>query len=91
MEPESGSGSGGKPSDGTDDFETLISTTDVELLRRAWRNEKAAPEILLFETHLIDRVTGQLQLMVTSPLFLLRPPFGRSVFCASQVCSWRGS
>ncbi|KAF1881671.1 hypothetical protein Lal_00032140 [Lupinus albus] len=41
----------------------LISTTDVELLKRAWRNEKSAPEILRFESDLINRVTEQIQLM----------------------------
>jgi len=43
----------------------LISTTDVELLKQAWRNEKAAPEILRFESDLINRVKGQIDLMVT--------------------------
>ncbi|XP_028778753.1 DNA replication complex GINS protein SLD5 isoform X2 [Neltuma alba] len=47
----------------TDDYETLLSTTDVELLKRAWRNEKAAPEILRFETDLIGRIREQIQLM----------------------------
>lgn len=47
-----------------DDYETLLSTTDVELLKRAWRNEKAAPEILRFETDLINRIKEQIQLMV---------------------------
>lgn len=47
-----------------DDYETLISTTDVELLKRAWRNEKAAPEILPFEEALIKRAKEQIQLMV---------------------------
>ncbi|KAK7294328.1 hypothetical protein RJT34_17217 [Clitoria ternatea] len=46
-----------------DDYEALISTTDVELLKRAWRNEKSAPEILRFESHLISRVREQIQLM----------------------------
>ncbi|XP_059435213.1 DNA replication complex GINS protein SLD5 [Corylus avellana] len=46
-----------------DDYEALISTTDVELLKRVWRNEKAAPEILRFETALIQRTRGQIQLM----------------------------
>ncbi|TKY64381.1 DNA replication complex GINS protein SLD5 [Spatholobus suberectus] len=46
-----------------DDYEALISTTDVELLKRAWRNEKAAPEILRFESHLISRLKEQIQLM----------------------------
>jgi GINS complex subunit 4 len=49
-----------------DDYEALISTTDVELLKRVWRNEKAAPEILRFQTALIQRTRGQIQLMVTS-------------------------
>ncbi|KAE9590701.1 putative GINS complex subunit Sld5, GINS subunit, domain A protein [Lupinus albus] len=47
----------------TDEYEALISTTDVELLKRAWRNEKSAPEILRFESDLINRVTEQIQLM----------------------------
>ncbi|KAF7145813.1 hypothetical protein RHSIM_Rhsim04G0240300 [Rhododendron simsii] len=32
-----------------DDHESLSSTNDAELLKRAWRTEKAAPEILQFE------------------------------------------
>ncbi|KAK7243347.1 hypothetical protein RIF29_38140 [Crotalaria pallida] len=47
----------------TEDYEALFSTTDVELLKRAWRNEKAAPEILRFQSDLINRVTEQIQLM----------------------------
>lgn len=62
----SGSGSGrwsqeelgGKPS------ASIEETTDVELLRRAWRNEKAAPEILKFESELIQRAREQIQLLV---------------------------
>ncbi|XVF28190.1 hypothetical protein REPUB_Repub15cG0007600 [Reevesia pubescens] len=46
-----------------DDYETLISTTDVELLKRAWRNEKAAPEILPFQDGLVKRAKEQIQLM----------------------------
>ncbi|KAJ1427997.1 GINS, helical bundle-like domain superfamily, partial [Sesbania bispinosa] len=53
----------GGPTQLTDDYDALISTTDVELLKRAWRNEKAAPEILRFETDLIARVREQIQLM----------------------------
>ncbi|KAJ6902773.1 hypothetical protein NC651_020300 [Populus alba x Populus x berolinensis] len=45
-----------------DDYETLISTTDVELLKRAWRNEKAAPEILQFESSLVQRIKEQIEL-----------------------------
>ncbi|KAM5568707.1 DNA replication complex GINS protein SLD5 [Rosa sericea] len=47
----------------TEEYETLIQTTDVELLKRAWRQEKAAPEILKFETDLIARLTGQIELV----------------------------
>lgn len=50
----------------TEEYETLIQTTDVELLKRAWRQEKAAPEILKFETDLITRLTGQIELVVGS-------------------------
>lgn len=46
-----------------DDYESLIATTDVELLKRAWRNEKAAPEILHFQTALVQRSREQIQLM----------------------------
>lgn len=60
----------------TDDYDTLISTTDVELLKRAWRNEKAAPDILRFQFDLIKRVTEQIQLLVSSFLF---PPFSFSL------------
>ncbi|KAK4796333.1 hypothetical protein SAY86_028659 [Trapa natans] len=47
-------------SDPVDNFGTL---SDVEPLKRAWRNEKAAPEILRFEEQLINRVSEQIQLM----------------------------
>ncbi|CAA2976007.1 DNA replication complex GINS protein SLD5-like [Olea europaea var. sylvestris] len=57
MEPGAGEGSS------TDDYESLISTTDAELLKRAWRNEKAAPEILKFEAALVQRSRQQIQLM----------------------------
>ncbi|RYR26365.1 hypothetical protein Ahy_B02g060607 [Arachis hypogaea] len=46
-----------------DEYEALLSTTDVELLKRAWRSEKAAPEILRYDFDLVGRVTEQLQLM----------------------------
>ncbi|KAJ3683234.1 hypothetical protein LUZ60_013461 [Juncus effusus] len=36
--------------------------SDVELLKRAWRNEKASPEILQFQSELIRRVHEQIQL-----------------------------
>ncbi|XP_057414818.1 DNA replication complex GINS protein SLD5 isoform X1 [Lotus japonicus] len=53
----------GGPTVLTDDYDALISTTDFELLKRAWRSEKAAPEILRFESDLINRVREQIQLM----------------------------
>ncbi|XP_050239748.1 DNA replication complex GINS protein SLD5 isoform X2 [Quercus robur] len=65
MASEAGEGS----TAGMDDYETLISTTDVELLKKAWRNEKAAPEILRFETSLIQRIRGQIQLMIEKYMF----------------------
>ncbi|KAI5445731.1 hypothetical protein KIW84_013819 [Lathyrus oleraceus] len=46
-----------------DDYNAMLSTTDVELLKRAWRNEKAAPEILPFQSDLIARVREQIELM----------------------------
>ncbi|XP_061987052.1 DNA replication complex GINS protein SLD5-like isoform X2 [Populus nigra] len=52
-----------------DDYETLISTTDVELLKRAWRNEKAAPEILQFESSLVQRIKEQIELAIEKYLF----------------------
>nr|XP_025651412.1 DNA replication complex GINS protein SLD5 isoform X2 [Arachis hypogaea] len=57
-----------------DEYEALLSTTDVELLKRAWRSEKAAPEILRYDFDLVGRVTEQLQLMMDldRTLFLLR-------------------
>lgn len=49
-----------------DDYETLMSTTDAELLKTAWRNEKAAPEILQFQAQLVKRAKEQIQLMVSA-------------------------
>ncbi|KAI8011652.1 hypothetical protein LOK49_LG06G03149 [Camellia lanceoleosa] len=56
---KSGSGEGSM----MDDYESLISTTDAELLERSWRNEKVDPEILQFELSLVQRSTEQIQLM----------------------------
>ena len=61
---ESGSDKGTGGFSAMDDYETLISTTDADLLKRSWRNEKAAPEILQFESSLIERSRAQIQLMV---------------------------
>lgn len=52
-----------------DDLESLISMTDVERLKTAWRQEKAAPEIFQFEAALIQRVKEQIQLMVCPQSF----------------------
>ncbi|CAN1356394.1 DNA replication complex GINS protein SLD5 [Linum perenne] len=52
-----------------DDYETLISTTDVELLKIAWRNEKAAPEILPYEAALIHRIKEQIELAIEKYIF----------------------
>ncbi|XP_023752279.1 DNA replication complex GINS protein SLD5 [Lactuca sativa] len=60
---ESGSDKGTGGSSAMDDYETLISTTDADLLKRSWRNEKASPEILQFESSLVQRSREQIQLM----------------------------
>jgi GINS complex subunit 4 len=52
------------------------AATDVELLKRAWRNEKAAPEILRFDSPLVSRVREQIQLLVR---------FSLSVFLLDRV------
>lgn len=36
---------------------------DVEVLKRVWRNEKSAPEILAYESMLVERVREQIALM----------------------------
>ncbi|XP_042516644.1 DNA replication complex GINS protein SLD5-like [Macadamia integrifolia] len=47
----------------SEDYDSLIATTDVELLKRTWRNEKASPEILQFQASLVQRSREQIQLM----------------------------
>ncbi|KAH7678608.1 GINS complex subunit 4 protein [Dioscorea alata] len=42
---------------------SIAETTDAELLKRAWRNEKAAPEILQFQAALVLRAREQIQLL----------------------------
>ncbi|KAI8555603.1 hypothetical protein RHMOL_Rhmol05G0185700 [Rhododendron molle] len=42
---------------------TDYSNNDAELLKRAWRTEKAAPEILQFEARLVQRSREQIQLV----------------------------
>lgn len=55
--------SAGAAAAATDDYDFLSSTNDAELLKRAWRTEKAAPEILQFEAGLVDRSREQIQLV----------------------------
>lgn len=42
-----------------------VGSSDVEILKRVWRNEKAAPDILPYEARLIERVHEQILLMVS--------------------------
>ena len=66
---ESGAGEGSSSMFSTaDDDESLKSTTDADLLKRAWRTEKTAPEILHIEANLVQRSLEQIQLMVSSPI-----------------------
>ncbi|KAL8225221.1 hypothetical protein R6Q57_017778 [Mikania cordata] len=48
---------------GVDDYESLISITDADLLKGSWRNEKASPEILQFQSSLVQRSREQIELM----------------------------
>ncbi|GMH08649.1 hypothetical protein Nepgr_010489 [Nepenthes gracilis] len=41
----------------------LLATSDIVLLKTAWRNEKADPEILKFQAALVQRSREQIQLM----------------------------
>uniref|UniRef100_A0A0A9HQW1 Uncharacterized protein n=1 Tax=Arundo donax TaxID=35708 RepID=A0A0A9HQW1_ARUDO len=63
------------------------ATTDVELLKRAWRNEKASPEIekaspeiLRFDSPLVSRVREQIQLFVRPSPLLAVPSSSLSRF-----------
>ncbi|XP_042435368.1 DNA replication complex GINS protein SLD5-like [Zingiber officinale] len=57
------SGSGTWSAEAEVDESLLAATTDVDLLKRAWRNEKAAPEILQFEASLVLRIREQIKLI----------------------------
>eukprot|EP01018_Ginkgo_biloba_P035226 Gb_14297 [translate_table: standard] len=46
-----------------DSVGTGEDVTDVELLKRAWRNEKTAPEVLPYELNLVQRSREQIQLL----------------------------
>lgn len=50
-------------SSASDEYALLMSTTDAELLKCAWRNERAAPEILKYDADLVQRSRQQIQLM----------------------------
>eukprot|EP00250_Pteridium_aquilinum_P002321 c12518_g1_i1 orf=215-910(-) len=39
------------------------ANSDVEILQRVWRNEKAAPEVLPYENLLVERIREQILLM----------------------------
>ncbi|KAJ4721992.1 DNA replication complex GINS protein SLD5 [Melia azedarach] len=63
MAEDFGDGSAASAAADMEEYEMLMSTTDVELLKTAWRNEKAAPEILQFQAQLVKRAREQIQLM----------------------------
>ncbi|KAI3993997.1 hypothetical protein MKX01_003010 [Papaver californicum] len=50
---------------GSEDIDALISAlpTEVELLKGAWRNEKASPEILQFQEDVVRNARAQIQNM----------------------------
>lgn len=54
--------------------------TDAELLRKAWRNEKTAPEILAFQTVLVERIKEQIAHVVHMYFVALMLP-GRERAC----------
>lgn len=54
---------GDREEGGEDDWASQDLPNDVEVLKRVWRNEKSAPEILAYESMLVERVREQLTLM----------------------------
>lgn len=48
---------------GDDDWSHQDLPNDVEVLKRVWRNEKSAPEILAYDSLLVERVQEQIALM----------------------------
>ncbi|GBG62937.1 hypothetical protein CBR_g34308 [Chara braunii] len=52
------------PDGAPEEEDDWTSITDVDLLRRAWRQEKASPEVLPYETALIERVMEQVNLQM---------------------------
>ncbi|PNT16598.2 hypothetical protein POPTR_010G147050v4 [Populus trichocarpa] len=55
----------------TNSRSTLISSTAVELLKRAWRHEKSAPEILQFKASLVQRIKEHIELVIEKYLFYI--------------------
>ncbi|KAF5737069.1 putative DNA replication complex GINS protein SLD5 [Tripterygium wilfordii] len=51
----------GSASDMNDHKPFVPEISDLELLKTAWRNEKAAPEILPFQTRLVNDMKDQIQ------------------------------
>ncbi|XP_010442373.1 PREDICTED: uncharacterized protein LOC104725406 isoform X2 [Camelina sativa] len=47
----------------------MMLTSDIKLLKRAWRNEKAAPGILQYEGALVERAKEQNELVIEKFLF----------------------
>lgn len=83
----SGSGSGRWSEDLEAEAAIAMETTDVELLKRAWRNEKAAPEILQFEAALVLRAREQIQLLVILTFTLIPTLHMSSIFLVKQSAS----
>lgn len=60
----------GGPSE-QDEETDIVSISDGEQLKRAWKDERAAPEILAYQGELLERVKEQVEFQV-GPQF---PPF----------------
>ena len=56
-------GGDGQGGDNDSDWSHHDLPNDVEVLKRVWRNEKSAPEILAYEGLLVERVQEQVALM----------------------------
>lgn len=59
----------------TNDDSNILETTDVELLKKAWRNEKTSPEILHFQSDLVQRAREQIQLLVSVKQSINQPTY----------------
>ncbi|GJP33016.1 hypothetical protein CLOM_g17589 [Closterium sp. NIES-68] len=56
-----GGGAGGAEEGGDEDFLSASIESDSVLLRRIWQNEKAAPDILQYETELVERTKTRIE------------------------------